>query len=267
MPGQSYLYFIVIILFAVAIPARSQNTKNNYYIIRKSDVDNGKVKIIYRDPNDSVRKLKMCYDRLKAEGLEMVDGVPVFHFTQIKSAKFDSTPDCISNSTPLGQFEIDVKQDYVGDPHKTVRLPYRSINWNASLTLYKIRPAEHGNPVFAVSDPATMLVSVMYGYTVGTAKINHVSITHYFLTVGPFLGVTSASLTGTTVKHPALLPTDQSNVAFSYGLSSILGRNNFGFTFSFGFDVALGKNAGEWIYQNKPWLGIGVSAGLSVFQK
>ncbi|WP_250429254.1 hypothetical protein [Pontibacter ruber] len=54
-------------------------------------------------------------------------------------------------------------------------------------------------------------------------------------------------------------------MAYSYGVSTVLGRNNFGFTFSFGFDASIGKNSSQWIYHHKPWFGLGVSTGLGMF--
>ncbi|AKQ46170.1 hypothetical protein TH63_11870 [Rufibacter radiotolerans] len=260
----SCLLFTVFLTF-FSISVKAQNTANLYYIIKKEKVEDGSLKLVYRDQNDSVRPIQMCYPRLKAEGLYVEDGVPVFHFRRIPSTEFDAVPDCISNSTPLGRFEIDLRKRKIGDTHKIAKLPFRAINWNASLTLYKIRPGQNGNPVFAVSDPASMLVSVIYGYTFGFSKIDHESITNYYTTIGPFVGITSASLTSETVTNPQLLAKDQSNVAYSYGLSAVLGRNNFGFSLSFGFDASIGKNSSLWIYQHKPWFGIGVSAGLGMF--
>lgn len=253
------------LLVLTTLSATAQNTRNFYYIIRKKDMDNGRLKIIYRDPNDSVQPLKMCYPELKAEGFYLEDGVPVFHFKRIPSSQYDDDPACISNNTPLGRFEIDVHKRRIGEPHTTAKIPFRSVNWNASLTLYKIRFAQEDHPVLAVSDPASMLISVVYGYTFGFSRIDHESVTHYYITFGPFAGITSASLNGDTVSDPLLLSREQNNVAFSYGITTVVGRNNFGFSFSFGWDVSVGKNSSLWIYQNKPWLGIGVSSNLGMF--
>ncbi|HEX7414485.1 MAG TPA: hypothetical protein VF411_10625 [Bacteroidia bacterium] len=249
----------------ITISVNAQNAKNLYYIIKKKDIDNGKLKIIYRDEKDSIRPIQMCDSKLKAEGLNIENGVPVFHFEKIPTSKYDTVVSCISNNTPLGHFEIDVKKRKIGDPTKVVKIPFRAVNWDASLTLYKIRFAQNGKPVFAESDPAALLVSVIYGYTFGYAKINYESITRYYMTIGPSLGLTSANLNSGTVTNPSLLLKDQSNVAFSYGISAMLGRNNFGFSFSFGFDMSIGKNSNLWIYQNKPWFGVGVSSNLGRF--
>ncbi len=106
----------------------------------------------------------------------------------------------------------------------------------------------------------------MYGFTTGTAKINHERITHFYFTTSAFVGATSASLKTETVTNPQLLSIDQNNVAFAYGLNLMAGRNNFGVSFSLGFDVALGKNSSIWIYQNKPWIGIGFSSNLGLLK-
>jgi hypothetical protein len=255
----------MFLLIFSSIQTFGQNARSFYYIIKKKDIDNGKLKIIYRDENDSIRPIQMCYPKLKAEGLYMENGIPYFHFEKISSSKYDTARSCISNNTSLGRFEIDVKKRKIGEPTSTAKIPFRAFNWNASLTLYKIRFAQNGNPVYAVSDPASMLVSIVYGYTFGYSKINHESITNYYMTIGPHLGLTSANLNSETVTNPLLLSKDQSNVAFSYGLCVMFGRNNFGFTLTYGYDVSVGQNSSLWIYQNKPWFGIGVSSNFGVF--
>jgi hypothetical protein len=263
---QAFICLLTVGLFAIlTISGNAQNAKNLYYIIKKKDIDTGRLKIIYIDQNDSVQPIQMCYPKLKAEGFYIEDGMPFFHFQKVPSSQYDTDPNCISNNTPLGHFEIDVKKSRIGDPHTVAKIPFRAINWNASLTLYKIRSAQHGNPVYAVSDPASMLVSVIYGYTFGYSKISHESITNYYTTIGPFAGITSANLTSDTVTNPALLTKEQNNVAYSYGISAVLGRNNFGFSLSLGFDASIGQNSSLWIYQHKPWFGIGVSTGLGMF--
>lgn len=263
-PALTFLIsFWLLVLPGFALKA--QNIRNFHYIIHKEHLESGRLKIVYRDPQGQVRPLSMCYPKLRAEGLDLEEGVAVFHFERIPSSQYDTIPACISNKTPLGRFEIDVNKRTIGDSFPVAKIPFHAINWYAALSLYKIRFAEQGTPVTAFSDPASMIVSVIYGYTLGYSKISHRSITHYYTTLGPFLGITSASLTTKTVTSPSLLTKDQSNVAFSYGISSVLGRNNFGVSFSLGFDASVGKNSSLWIYQHKPWLGIGVSSGLAMF--
>lgn len=258
--------FSLLILLLTSLSASSQNTKNFYYLIKKQSVDNGKLRIIYRDTNGVIQPVKMCYPKLKAEGLSMENGVPVFHFERIPSSEFDTLSNCISNNTSPGQFEIDVKKKKVGDPKVVVKLPFHAWNWNISLIPYRIRFPQNGDPVYAEASADALAVSVMYGYTLGYAKITHESINHYYLTIGPFAGLTSADLNGNTVTNVSLLAKDQSNLAISYGLSTMLGRNNFGFSFSFGFDASMGKSSYLWIYQNKPWVGVGVSTNLGLLQ-
>ena len=69
-----------------------------------------------------------------------------------------------------------------------------------------------------------------------------------------------------TVTNPQALTRNQDNVALSYGVNAMFGRNNFGISLSLGFDVSVGKNSDLWIYQNKPWLGIGVSTNLGLLK-
>ena len=255
----------VLVLTAFTIAVQAQNSGNLYYLIKKKDIDNDKFKIIYKAPDGLIQPIRICYEKLKAEGLSLQDGIAVFHFEKINSSFYDTIPDCISNNTPLGQFEIDIAKRKIGDKNTVAKLPFRAWSWNITLIPYRVRFAQNSYPVYAEASADALAVSAMYGYTVGYAKINHESITHYHTTFGPFVGLTSADLNIETVTIPSKLTRDQSNVAITYGLSAIFGRDNFGISLSLGFDMSIGKNSDIWIYQNKPWFGIGISSGLGIF--
>ena len=263
--GNLPLFKILIILsfMFLIVTGYSQNTQHFYYVIKKSAVESDKLKIIYKDDNGIIRQLKMCYPKLKAEDLTMQNGIPVFHFEKIKSSEFDSIPDCISNTTPTGRFEIDVSKKRIGDENIIAKIPFHAFTWGVSIIPYRIRFPQYNVPL---SSDSKIDFSFMYGFTTGVAKVNHERITHYYFTTSAFAGATSASLKKETVTNPQLLSTDQNNVAFAYGLNLMAGRNNFGISFSFGFDVAFGKNSSIWIYQNKPWVGIGFSSNLGLLK-
>ncbi len=240
----------------------AQNSRNFYYLIRKKDVESGKLKLIYNSPDGSVKPLKMCYTALKAEDLQLSNGVPVFHFEAIPSNRYDSISNCISNKTPLGGFEIDVSKRKIGDKNIIAKIPFRAWNWGISILPYRMRFPQDSLPL--TSDSKVDL-SIMYGYTSGFAKINHESITHYYCTGSAFAGLSTAKLEKETVTNPNRLKQNQSNVALSYGANIMFGRNNFGVSLSLGYDIALGQNASLWIYQNKPWIGVGFSTNFGMF--
>lgn len=244
------------------MPVKAQNAGHIYYIIRKSEVENGQIPLVYRDSSGNVNPLQMCYPKLKAEELTMQGGIPVFHFDRIPSSQYDSVSDCISNSTPLGRFEIDVTKRRIGDINLVVKIPYRAWNWGLSVIPYRIRFGQGSIPASAENK---IDFSATFGYTRGFAAVNHERITNYHTTAGVFLGMTSASLKKATVKNLTSLDSDQTNIAASYGLALTFGRNRFGISFSLGWDTAIGPLSSQWIYQNKPWLGIGVSSSIGPF--
>src|ERR1035437_4615977 len=92
-------FAIGLVFLLITISVNAQNAKNLYYIIKKKDIDNGKLKIIYRDEKDSIHPIQMCDSKLKAEGLNIENGVPVFHFEKIPTSKYDTVVSCISNNT------------------------------------------------------------------------------------------------------------------------------------------------------------------------
>jgi len=253
----------ILILWCCIFTAHAQNSRSFYYLIKKKDIDEGKLRIIYRTPDGTVKPIRMCYSVLKAEDLHISNGVPAFHFETIPSTQYDSINDCISNSTPLGQFEIDVAKRKIGDKNIIAKIPFRAWNWGISFIPYRMRFQQDSIPL--TSDSKVEL-SFMYGYTSGFAKINHESITHYYFTGSAFLGLSTAKLQKETVTNPQALTRNQDNVALSYGVNAMFGRNNFGISLSLGFDVSVGKNSDLWIYQNKPWLGIGVSTNLGLLK-
>lgn len=254
-------YIVILLLFFCSV-LEAQNSKNFYYIIKKKDIDNGKIKIVYRDQNDSIHPLKMCYSKMKAEELRVQGGIASFHFESINSTEFDSVTDCISNATKLGRFEIDLRKHTIGDKNRIVKIPFRKIGWGISIVPFRIRFAKDSIPLTTENK---LEFAGTYGYSFGYAKINHEEIIHYSLTTGFFGGLTSAPLKKETVTKPDNLKASQNNAAVSYGIMATFARNNFGVSFSFGFDTSLGQNSTLWIYQNKPWIGLGISSSLSMF--
>ncbi len=248
-----YLTALLSVMFLIT-SSYAQNTQHFYYIIKKSAVESGKLKIVYRDQHDSIRPVRMCYPELKAEDLSMQNGIPVLHFEKIAASEYDSISDCISNNTPTGRFEIDVIKKKIGDDNVIAKIPFYAFTWGISIIPYRVRFAQNAIPLSA---DAKIDFSFMYGFTTGIAKVNHERITHYYFTTSAFMGATSASLKKETVTKPQQLITDQNNVAFTYGVNLMAGRNDFG---------ALGENSSIWIYQNKPWIGIGLSSNLGLLK-
>jgi hypothetical protein len=45
----------------------------------------------------------------------------------------------------------------------------------------------------------------------------------------------------------------------------LLGRNNLGLSISAGYEYAIGPYSKGWIYQGRPWVGIGIITSLGMF--
>lgn len=245
------------------VPGYAQNARNLHYLIKKSAIESGELKINFRDKNDSLQPIKMCYEKMKAEDLSIKNGFVVFHFEKVNSSRYDSVPGCISNNTPFTYFEIDVSKKKIGDDYIVAKVPFHTLMWGVSIIPFRAR---FGQDTIPLSSEAKIDFTFTYGFATGFARIDQDRITHYYISTSPFLGATSANLKKQNVKNPTQLLHDQSNVAITYGLNLMLGVNNFGVSFSLGFDHALGKNASNWIYQNKPWIGIGLSSNLGLFK-
>jgi hypothetical protein len=107
-------------------------------------------------------------------------------------------------------------------------------------------------------------------YIFGCSHITGRSINNYSVTVGPFVGFSTAELKKETVKTPKIWENNKTvnriNPAFSYGVSITGARNNFGFVVSGGIDHALNDMADNWSYQDKFWFGIGINTSLGIFK-
>jgi hypothetical protein len=83
--------------------------------------------------------------------------------------------------------------------------------------------------------------------------------------VSVFGGATTVSLGKSAYLNPNNYDVDRTNLALSTGLAMTLIRNTIGLVAALGVDHCTGRKRAEWLYQNKPWLGFGISTGLGFF--
>jgi len=91
-----------------------------------------------------------------------------------------------------------------------------------------------------------------------SAKSNSAPISYkesnFEYSIAPFLGVTTIDLTAANTGNE--MNKDKKVFGLSYGVIGTIGINKFDLGLGFGFDAGLNKESKNWIYQNKPWLGI-----------
>ncbi len=259
---NSKFFFLIAVLYATTL--FSQNRSKFYHKIMRKDIKSGYINLIFKKTDGTIEIDSVCSKFLK--GVITLDkGIPVVDFWTIKSSK-SQREDCISNETKIGstgRFEIDLKQrNKIGDPTLYVVVPFRAWTYGVGTTPFRYRPKNNQGPSTVSSN---LGVSFNFGRTFGWSTISPRAINNFSVTVGPFIGLSSVDLKKSTVKNPGKWITDRTNAAFSYGLNSIIARNNFGVVFSLGFDSNFGIDSKEWGYQNKPWIGVGISTSLGSF--
>ncbi|MBX9889456.1 MAG: hypothetical protein K2Y30_16165 [Flavobacteriaceae bacterium] len=256
------LTILLLLSLFVATSTLAQNRSKFYHKIKKSDIESGYLKLVYKDKNGNVKDISPCSEYLK--GIIALDkGVPVIDFWSFINDNNSDISKCISNNTELGKFEIDLTpRKKVGDPTKFIVIPFRAWTWGIGTTPFRFRPKTESS--FSTIS-SSLGVSLNYGRTFGWSTISPRAINNFSITVGPFVGMSSVDLKKSTVKSPTTWTTDRINAAFTYGINSIFARNNFGLVLSLGFDNNFGENSKVWSYQNKPWFGLGINTSLGMY--
>lgn len=217
-----------------------------------------------------VYRLTLTEDRLKCVlSLDNTGNIIVNPWSQPPTGNVGS----ISSGIPLGvgtnYFNIGLsKRNFVGDTPRFEKVGFRSWAMGVAVGTFRYRPKQDTVSGTVSGTVSTALsISVTGGYALGWSAINSKRMTNYSLIAGLFVGLASADLKKGTVENPSEWKTtyDRINPAISYGINTIFSRNNFGIVFSLGFDSNIGPNSKQWIYQNKPWFGIGVNTSLGIF--
>lgn len=131
----------------------------------------------------------------------------------------------------------------------------------------KFRPATGGVPAQLNSNVNGALY---LGFRTDRFKINydftpvhfyHRSVFHLGFSVGAFAGIGNSYISSSFVSQNS--PSEYDALVFSKGVAAIIGINRFTMGLTLGFDQLLDENKTVWIYQNKPWLGIGFGLNLN----
>ncbi len=85
--------------------------------------------------------------------------------------------------------------------------------------------------------------------------------THYGFSFGLFTGIGGTAINPWVTNN--VVGYEYDGVAWSKGISAIIGINNFTIGLALGFDDLLDENKDFWIYQQKPWLGLAFGLNLN----
>jgi hypothetical protein len=163
------------------------------------------------------------------------------------------------------------ERNKIGDPTKVLCIPFSGLTFGIATLPFRLRGEQDISSTEkskkTVSSPRPD-VAITGGWTFGKSVITNRSIINYSATFGAFVGLTGAEIKDGVVKSGTELygsKKTQTNPAMSYGINGTFARNNIGLVVALGFDNSMGSYSNDWIYQNKPWIGIGLSASLGIF--
>jgi len=163
----------------------------------------------------------------------------------------------------------------IGYSTKVLCVPFNGFTFGVATIPFRWRGSEDISATEKVNAAVTSPkpdISFTGGWTLGKSVITNRSIINYSATFGAFVGLTGAEIKDGVVKTGTFLygtgkttKQVQTNPAMSYGAAITLARNNLGLVFVLGFDNSFGDYSKDWVYQNRPWVGIGLSANLGIF--
>jgi hypothetical protein len=199
--------------------------------------------------------------------IKMDGAVPVVDIWQFTpAADTESRANIIRCNTDLKnhRIEIDLARDSVGGASSRVKIPFRAflVSFNTVPLRLRLASRDNRNPTPATTN---LNFAVNVGGVRGNSYFSPRSVNHYGYAISLFMGATTVSLDRGAYLHPSAYDTDRTNLGISGGLSFTLIRNNVGLVAALGIDHCTGPNRREWLYQDRPWLGIGISTGLGFF--
>jgi hypothetical protein len=175
--------------------------------------------------------------------------------------------DTINAQTP-NNLRIDgLKRTYVGNPTKSITLPYQTIIVGVNYIGFKIRPKvrDYNDSLYSSNVVAGNInLGFSFGYSFGWTKFTHRSSHSWSITPGISLGLGAVSLGKEPLKKQVSTTYTPNNFVLSPCASITIARNDIGLIFTYGHDVMFGRHASAWAYQGKGFFGFGIAAGLKL---
>lgn len=159
------------------------------------------------------------------------------------------------------------KRTRVGDPTISMWLPYQTWLFGVNAIGLKVRPRVTDDLDSTYTRSVTsgnFNLGLNVGYSFGWTQFTHRSTNSYSITPGFNLGFSGVAIGKEPLKQKLKTDFIPSNLVLSPAFSLIGARNDIGIILTVGKDRMFGKYAGKWLYQNKWFWGLGVSAGLKL---
>jgi hypothetical protein len=86
-------------------------------------------------------------------------------------------------------------------------------------------------------------------------------IDHYGFSIGGFVGLGNSVINSDVSQ--GLILYEYQGITFSKGVAGIIAFNNFTLGMAYGFDNLLDNNSSQWIYNQKPWVGLALGLNLN----
>ncbi len=98
-------------------------------------------------------------------------------------------------------------------------------------------------------------------YITNPLGISERKVAHFGYSVGLFSGIGNTFMSPTNTNN--LMLQEYDGIVWVRGMSIIIGMNSFTVGLAVGYDTLLDKNSNIWIYQNRPWIGLGFGLNLN----
>ena len=105
-------------------------------------------------------------------------------------------------------------------------------------------------------------IGLNLGYTTGISFINSKVQNSYALTGGFYIGPSSVTLTKDQFRDESKYISNTNAPTLTYGFNLIASRNTLGLVLAYGWEVAYGKFGHQWLYNYKPYWGIGINSAF-----
>lgn len=173
----------------------------------------------------------------------------------------------VNKDTP-NSLKIDLRKPAtIGDKTKSIRLNYESFIFGVNIGGLKIRPRVtdyNGNIWAANAFTGSFNFGLSYGYSFGRTIFTRRGYNSFSTTPSLGLGFSAASLAKEPLKRAVVTSYNPSNLILSPVINITFARNDVGIIVSGGLDYMCGRHATAWSYQGRPFVAIGIAAGLKL---
>jgi hypothetical protein len=263
--------------------------RKNFMLIQKFN-PNGTLLAADYELNQAVKPATFLYtknhyfgwDKMKANVTLDKGRLLVDILRPVDTLVFDSTVSPLNSTFDTSRqiksknmlYEIDLLRENIRQPMRVIRLPFTATTWSAGIIAARYRIPKKGTgypPSFGSATSVGLVGTIQQ--TWGYSYFNSKTVTHYTVSLGGVVGFSSAEISSSTIKSDPEFKSYKTDVGGNkiflpstiFGAHLLLGRNNLGLSISAGYEYAIGPYSKGWIYQGRPWVGIGIITSLGMF--